>query len=318
MAVGLAVSVFRSGDLTRVERPYRVSRRALGGQRGRISTPLFFKPGVLTRGSVAHRFTTVGLAVIALSVLPWGASLYGQQNFSGLIVNRRIEVDSNALVALLGGKAADPQGVFSLPVERLRRWAEDKREGVQIQETTTRVRNGRARVEVKLSSGNSFVLADGNTSSLYWVHPAHRTVVVWEKPKDTGRRTPTPPPPLLPLGRKESVAGLEAEGYKMARGSETAWVWVARKPESLVDVGRSLFELTRAVKPEAETLDQEAIRRASQLGFPVRVQVLTPAGYVLSEVARWEQREEPEADFEVPRDFQRRTTSELKAGAAGP
>lgn len=285
----------------------------------RHGVPFSREPAVLLGRGVRQRFATLawGVGLVFLALLQ-GERVSGQQSFSGLIVTRRIEVDSNALVALLGREAGNPERVFSLPAERLVRWADERREGVKVEETTTRVRRGRVRVDVKSSSGNSFVLADASGNSLYWVHPQHRSVAVWEKPRGLDRRTPAPLPPLLPLGKNAPVAGLEAEGYKMVRGSESAWVWVARKPEPLAKLAQSFLQLSRAIKPEAETLDQMALRAASPLGFPVRVQVMTPARYLLVEVVRWEEREQPEADFEIPREYQRRTVSELQGEPAGP
>jgi hypothetical protein len=232
--------------------------------------------------------------------------------FSGVVLSRRIEVDSNALVHLLGGSAGDREKVFALTAERLLRFREQGGEGVQVREEKVRVYKGILRVDVETSSGASYVLVRPNEGTMEWVRPEERSVVVWRKPKEAARPSPGATLQLEPAGAKTSVAGLTAEAYRAEQGSDFAQVWIARTPQSLVEVVRALAGLTRAVKPNAESFEELVKRAAAPLGIPARVQVSSPKGYVLFELVKVESGEQPAADFAVPPNYQRVSVADLQ------
>ncbi len=243
-----------------------------------------------------------------------GHSARAQSKFAGLVETRRVEVDANTLVRVLGGAAGDPVQVFSLSSERIVRLKEQGDPGVQVKEEVFRVRDGVVRADVPWRSGPSFVLIRVGQDVMEWVHPGERTVIQWRKPPILRQPTPSPTPALQPLQRTVSLGGLEAEGYQLKRGSEIAWVWIARSPAGLAEIAKAVAALSQAIKPEAERLDDFAIRAASAIGFPARVQAWTARGYTLYEVVRVEPKEQPAEDFAAPRDFRRVSTGDLQGG----
>lgn len=242
----------------------------------------------------------VAIAVCAaMCAVARGATAQETTPVSGVVRTRTIKVDTNRLVALLGGEATTPEKVFAVPIERLVALGKTSDSGVTVEERAVRVRGARLRIDGVGSDPQSFVLVDAEDGSIRWAHPKESAYVEWRKPAKNLSATPSAQPHLEPLDRSETIHGFATRGYRVGYGDSVAWVWLANEPAALASVLRAFAAIQNAVRPVPESGEEAILPAAMKLGVPVRVQTLSPQGYTVQEIVAFERKSWPPADFAV-------------------
>ena len=125
-------------------------------------------------------------------------------------------------------------------------------------------------------------------------------------------------PQLAPTGRKEVIAGYPAEEYSATVAGSKIALWLTR---AIPDYEQASRELGAAFKqgPLAAMSQNFGLDLANLPGFPVRqVKELERGQTVVATLVSVSTRPIPDADFEVPADYQAITAPELTPRAALP
>ncbi len=265
--------------------------------------------------------------------------------FEGTLKWRTLQVDASAL-AKIAGDPLDAEAAFAVPLDILSKMHGE----AVVTEVTVHVKGSRIRSESTAGGGRTYSLVDLERGETIVVTPAEKKALVVSKEdvqtlesraktmRGIVRQKIGEAPPeergkleaalgwladdsaaagaLEPLGRSETVNGMEAKAYRLRAGSQTSEGWVtAARP----DVQEGLRQI--------EHRKQQVIRRAdgpmqakevlSREGLVVRVKTLGRDRYTWEDLIEVDTKPLDDALFEVPPDFTK-VTNEVMVRRLGP
>ena len=192
----------------------------------------------------------------------------------------------------------------------------------QSYENTSLFKDGKIRVDT--SPGASLIL-DGKTGEIISLNRPQKTYLKTSgdpaREAATGaRETPadrsSAPPPLTPTGKKEVISGYEAEEYTCRAGGVKLSLWLTK---ALPDYQAALKELDAGFQqgPTATFLRSYGLGLSALPGFPVRTVLEVKPGETMTRtVVSANTRPIPDAEFQVPSDYQEAAATTLTPPAA--
>jgi hypothetical protein len=285
------------------------------------------------------------VAVGAAAVAPFSAVAAA---FEGTLKWRTLQVDASAL-AKIAGDPLDADAAFAVPLDILSKMHGE----AVVTEVTVHVKGSHMRSESTAGGGRTYSLVDLESGETIVVTPAEKkALVVTEEDVRTlesraksmrgivrQKIADAPPekrgkleaalgwladdPPaagsaaLEPLGRTETVNGMDAKAYRLRAGSQTSEGWVT---QARPDVQEGLRQIERRKQQVIRRADggMQAKEVLGREGLVVRVKTLGRDRYTWEDLIEVDTKPLDDALFEVPPDFTKVTNEVMvrRLGAA--
>jgi hypothetical protein len=298
----------------------------------------------------ARRTFTVALILCWPLIAPITASAEG---FEGTLKVRTISVDTEHLSALLNGKpATDPQSVFAIPVDKLLALKGTAGSGVEVTEPTISIKGSKLRAENVGRERDEYMIMDLDSGTSWMVMPKDKQYVEWTK-ADTeamankmeemrkamdermaklppeqrqqmeammkgihgmpGAPAEAPKVEVHPLGKSQTVDGMQTTGYEARQGTETAEAWVTQDYKELQHTFHAMQENMRKMAPGRKPGEKDIRAALAEYGLPVRVQALDGRQYRVEDLVEVQKKGVADDLFAVPAGFQKKTPQGMMA-----
>ncbi len=115
---------------------------------------------------------------------------------------------------------------------------------------------------------------------------------------------------LTPLGKTQTISGMQTAAYKAVDGSSTVVGWITEEQPELSEALRTVTERMRKVAGPAT--QKPSVRELMQgKGLPVMVQTVEPEGYRIEEILSIEAKPVPASLFAAPKNFKKISGTEV-------
>ena len=255
-----------------------------------------------------------GLMIAAvLGSLP-GAATLGAQGFEGVIQQRTIFLDGDALYEILytfdEEELADEEDEFDeeqylraevdrilgLPVDELLSMVSQSGLEMEIEEITMHVKGAKVRTDM---GAFGYVIMDADEETLWMVRPENRIFVKWTQADVEAAERQTQETlarlgidmediegagseasdaaTFEPLSRTAEINGFEATGYRAESRDDVTVGWLAEDVHGVGATFRALAERTEALYGDDEDASGSTQDLFWERGLPVRIQSVSTA-----------------------------------------
>ena len=285
------------------------------------------------------------VALMLAYVLP-APTIAHADGFEGTLKFRTITVPVDQLKGLTEGGSTDPEKVYAIPMDKLLAVP-----GVKPRDTAIQVKGSKVRANTGGRDPDGYVIMDIDAGTSLMVMPEQKKYVEWTKadmqalsdrmaemqkqmkermaslPPDQrqqmeavmknlpGAAGSTPPKPVVrPLGKTQTINGMQAAAYEVKIGDESAIGWVTQDQKDLQRAFKGLREgEERMMSSHTPSIGIQAALADS--GLPVRVQKIDHGEYRIEELVDV-QRTPLNADlFAAPAGFEKTTPQQMMRGA---
>jgi hypothetical protein len=293
---------------------------------------------------------TVALLLGSLLVIPMTAAADG---FEGTLKVRTVAIETDHLSGLLDGKSVtDSQNVFAISVDKLLAL---KGSGVEVTEPTIYIKGSKVRAESIGRDRNDYVIMDLDSGTSWMVTPKDKKYVEWTKgdtqalankmeemhkamdermaklppeqrqqmeammkgmPGMPGAPAAAPKVEVHPLGKTQTVDGVQTTGYEARQGSETVQAWVTQDYKELLPTFQAMQENMEKMTPGRKAGEKGVRATLAAYGLPVRVQTLGGRQYRVEDLLEVQKKSVPADLFSLPAGFEKSTPQQMM-GPAG-
>ena len=276
--------------------------------------------------------------VIAGALLLSAATALG---FDGTLKLRTVAAPLDALKTGKSGTAPDSDALLAMMPAALLSKAGD---GALVQEATVYVSGNKVRMDAPVAQGQEGSVIVFDTGTTWLVSPGEKQYIEWTQADakaaaermaqlKTALREQLPQMPpdkrkeaeaflkqmeeqskakvsLNPLGKTQTISGMDTSAYKSVDGSITVVGWIS---EQYPDLSRALHNVSQRMrKLGGQPGQKESVRELMQAkGLPVMVQTVEPDSYRIEEVLTVDLKPVPASTFTVPKDYKKISGSEM-------
>lgn len=285
-----------------------------------------------------------GLCVLVFSFTAVGAlpRIVLAGGFEGVIKLDSITVPKDQLAGVVEGgttNVSSAEKVFAIPLAKIE--ALKGKPGVYTQETTISIKGSKARVD-GLGKQMGYMITDLDQGTSDVVMPERKQYVQWTKgdaqalaarmedvQKAMKERMATLPPEqrqqmeammknmkgmspvstekpdVTPLGKTQTINGMQTQGYVVHTANEAIEGWVSQDPPELATIIKSLQGNLQGGNPMGGPNRRSARAILADYGIPVREQVLSTGSYQIEELVDVQKKSVSADLFTVPAGFEK-------------
>lgn len=254
---------------------------------------------------------------------------------------------------LNGKPASDPQNVFAIPVDTLLALKGTAGSSVEVTEPTIYIKGAKLRAENLGRKRDEYLIMDLDSGTSWMVTPKDKQYVEWTKAdtqamankmdemrKAMDERMAKLPPEqrqqmeammkgmhggmpgapaeapkveVHPLGKSQTVDGMQAAGYEARQGTQTAEAWVTQDYKELQHTFHAMQENMRKMAPGRRAGEKDIRAALAEYGLPVRVQALDGKQYRVEDLVEVQKKSVADDLFAVPAGFQKKTPQGMMA-----
>lgn len=265
--------------------------------------------------------------------------------FEGTLKWRLVQVGKEPL-AKIAGEGASADKVFAVPIDTLM----SPQSGAVVSEAVVHVKGSMVRADSASRDGQGYFVMDLDEGVTQVVMPGEKKVMVVDKedvhameqrmksyramfmkqlenapPEQRSQleaaiKAQDAPPPtfdIVPLGKTETISGMETSAYEVKGGAVPTVGWLTKEKADVLDLFRKLESNRAKLNPRAAgSSPKDALTRE---GLPVRVQTLTDRGYMVEDLIAVEEKPISADLFVVPASYQKSSARAVmeKAGTPG-
>lgn len=271
--------------------------------------------------------------------------------FEGTVKMRTVEVDRSQLGKVTGGTEPDAQQIMQITGEQL---LGAKDAGVQERDSTIYVAGSKVRMDAPAQKGKGgFVIVDTSKDTTLIVMPSEKRYMemtaadvkemgdkmgqmvkmmkdrmaqvppeqraqveaMLKKMTDAEASAEAPPVEPKPLGKTQTIDGMEATAYEAKSGDETMIMWVSQAQPELAKALLAVQERIQQLAPPQMRRHQATVSSMAAKGFPVLTQVLTPQKYRVEQMVTIDQKPVEASLFSVPADYTKISAGDAMKGS---